>query len=93
MPVLPGYMGLHLLSGLHRGHRLPDKVIRMINKQFLLTITIIGEGGPIPVFQIDPIPARHLPIFSIVFDIGIDIVTFSSMLCIVTSLFKVVARL
>ena len=50
MPVLPGYMGLHLLSGLRRGCRLPDKEIKVINKQFLFTITIIGEGGPILVF-------------------------------------------
>ena len=50
MPVLPGYTGLRLLSGLRRGSRLPDKEIEMINKQFLFTITIIGEGGPMPVF-------------------------------------------
>ena len=50
MPVLPGSMGLHLLSGLRLGRLLPDKEIRMVNKQFLFTIRITGEGGPIPVF-------------------------------------------
>ena len=62
MQVLPGYMGLHLLSGLRRGQRLPDKEIRMINKQFLFTITIIGEGGPLPVFP-NRFDTMHLPIF------------------------------
>ena len=93
MPVLPGYMGLHLLPGLRRGQRLPDEEITMINKQFLSTITIIGEGGPIPVFpnQYDTsTPSADIWHF---FDIEINIVTLSSIHCIVTSVFKIVARL
>ena len=93
MPVLPGYMDLHLLSGLRRGHRLPDKEIRMINKQFLFTITTIGEGEPIPVFPNRSDTSTTSADIWHFFDIEIDIVTFSSMHCIVTLLFKVVARL
>ena len=93
MPILPGYMGLHLLSGLRRDHRLPDKEIMMINKLFVFTITVIGEAGPIPVFpNRSNTSAASTDIWHF-FDIEIDIVTLSSMYCVATSLFKVVARL